>query len=212
MWWSHWILALVLLCTTCSPRDPDHGEGQIVLTAPVRASFNEYMSHNAPLYFLVTESGAGSYYIYCDGGFKCVRSGARMQALAECRRLNPGDECKIYAIGRSVVWRNADPPRPEPQLSASERLIKECLEGDTPDARIHKCSQALTSPELTQSQKRGPFYVRARAYEQIGRTSEAEQDYRAVLIIDPDHPAAKARLEALRGPPTSPNPTRRSSA
>jgi hypothetical protein len=211
MWWSHWILALVLLCTTCSPRDPDHGEGQIVLTAPVRASFNEYMSHNAPLYFLVTESGAGSYYIYCDGGFKCVRSGARMQALAECRRLNPGDECKIYAIGRSVVWRNADPPRPEPQLSASERLIKECLEGDTPDARIHKCSQALTSPELTQSQKRGPFYVRARAYEQIGRTSEAEQDYHAVLIIDPDHPAAKARLEALRGPREAPDSSRPSS-
>ena len=33
---------------------------------------------------------------------------------------------------------------------------------------------------------------------------EAEQDYRAVLNIDPKHPPAKARLEDLRGPAVLP--------
>jgi lipoprotein NlpI len=63
--------------------------------------------------------------------------------------------------------------------------------------RIDKCSQAIASTELAQSQKRGPFYVRGRAYEQIGSVSDAERDYLAVLSIDPDHAAAKARLEGL---------------
>ena len=125
-----------------------------------------------------------------------------MQALGQCRRHNPGEECKIYAVRRSVVWQDADRT---PQLSARERLIRECLDGDTPQERIDKCSQAIASPELVQAQKRGPFYVRARAYEQIGKTPEAEQDYRDVLGIDPNHAAAKARLEHLISPVAPPS-------
>jgi hypothetical protein len=135
-----------------------------------------------------------------------------MRALEGCRRLHPDEDCKIYAIGRIVVWRDADAPRPRPQLSAGDRLIRECLAGESPGARIDKCSQAIASPELTQNQKRGAFYVRARAYEQIGKRPEAEQDYVAVLSIDPDHAPAKARLEELRGPAALPGPTRPSSA
>jgi hypothetical protein len=156
----------------------------------------------------VTESGAGSYYIYCDGGFGCTESAARVQALDRCRRQNPAEDCKIYAIGRSVVWQDADAAKPGPQLSASDRLIRECLEGDAPEIRIDRCSQAIASPALAEREKRGPFYVRARAYEQIGQRSEAAQDYRAVLDIDPDHPTAKARLEDLHAPVPLPGPTR----
>jgi tetratricopeptide (TPR) repeat protein len=208
----HWILALVFLCTTCAANDPDYGSGRITLSPQVKASFEEYKARDAPLYFVVTESGVSSYYLYCEGGFNCVESAARLQTLDRCRRLNPDEDCKIYAIGRSVVWRDADAPRPGPQLSAGDRLIRECLEGGTAAARIDKCSQAIASPELAQNQKRGAFYVRARAYEQVGKLPEAEQDYRAVLSIDPDHPIAKARLEDLRGPAPRPSPTRPSSA
>ena len=52
----------------------------------------------------------------------------------------------------------------------------------------------------------------ARAHEQIGRLSEAEQDYSAVLSIDPDHPIAKARLDDLRGAAALPRSTPPSSA
>ena len=207
-----WILVLVFLCATCASRDPDYGAGRITLSPQVKASFEEYIARDAPIYFLVTESGVSSFYIYCEGGFNCTNSTSRMQALDQCRRRNPRDECKIYAVRRSVVWRDADAPRPEPQLSASDRLIKECLEGDTPEVRIDMCSQAVAAPELAQNQKRGPLYVRARAYEQVGRMPEAEQDYREVLNIDPKHPATKARLEDLRGPAVLPNPTRPNSA
>jgi hypothetical protein len=150
--------------------------------------------------------------LYCEGNYGCTGSTARMQALDRCRRHNVGEDCKIYAIGRIVVWQDADAPRPEPQLSASERLIKECLAGGTSDLRIDKCSQAIASPELAQYQKRGAFYVRARAYEQIGYMAEAERDYRAVLSIDPDHLTARARLDGLRGPAVLPSPTRPNSA
>jgi hypothetical protein len=197
----YWIVALLFLCASCG-RDPDFGAGPITLSPGVEASFEEYKARDAPIYFLVSENGRGSYYIYCDGGFNCTTSAARMQALDQCRRNNAGNDCKIYAVGRRVVWQDAEAPRamPAEQLSASDRLIRECLDGDTPRVRVDKCSQAIASTELPQRQKRGAYYVRARAYEQIGNMPEAEQDYRAVLSIDPDHAAAKARLESLRSP------------
>jgi hypothetical protein len=95
---------------------------------------------------------------------------------------------------------------PGSQLSASDRLIRECLDGDTPRIRVDKCSQAIASPELAHAKKRNPYDVRARAYEQITNMPGAEQDYRAVLSIDPNHPAAKARLEQLHSPAAPPAP------
>jgi tetratricopeptide (TPR) repeat protein len=194
MFWRYWAHALLFLCASCGTRDPDFGSGPITLSPQVKASFEEYKARDAPTYFVVTESGLSSYYVYCAGGFNCTYPTARMQALAQCRRHNPGEECKIYAVRRSVVWQDADRV---PQLSANDRLVRECLDGDTPEDRLDKCSTAIASPELAQSQKRGAFYVRARAYEQIGRIPEAERDYREVLDIDPKHAAAKARLEHL---------------
>jgi hypothetical protein len=204
MFWRYWSHALLLICASCGPRDPDFGAGPITLSPQVRASFEEYKARDAPAYFVITESGLGSYYVYCSGGFNCTYPAARMQALAQCRNHYPGEECKIYAVRRSVVWQDADRV---PQLSANDRLIRECLDGDTPERRIDKCSQVIASPELLQSQKRSAFYVRARAYEQIGKVPEAEQDYREVLSIDPKHAAAKARLEVLIAPATGPIPT-----
>jgi tetratricopeptide (TPR) repeat protein len=205
-------LAFSLFGAACATSDPEVGEGRITLSPRVKANFEEYKTRDAPIYFVVTESGFGSYYIYCDGGFNCTRSAARTQALDRCRRLNPDEDCKVYAVGRNVVWRNADAPRPPPQLSASELLIRACVDGDTPQMRVDKCSQAIASPELAESQKRGAFYVRARAYEQLGDLPEAESDYRAVLTIDPDNAAAKTRLENLPAPAAPPKPTPPSSA
>ena len=208
----YWVLILLSLGAACAAKDPDVGTGRITLSPQVKANFEEYKETNAPIYFVVTQSGVGSYYLYCEGNYGCTGSTPRMRALEGCRRLHPDEDCKIYAIGRIVVWRDADAPRPRPQLSAGDRLIRECLEGDTPGVRIDKCSQAIASPEIAQDQKRGDFYVRARACEQIGRLPEAEQDYVAVLSIDPGHAIAKARLEELRGPAALPGPTRPSSA
>lgn len=108
-----------------------------------------------------------------------------MQALDQCGRHNPGEVCKIYAVRRSVVWRDADRT---PQLSASDRLIRECLDGDTPEARIDHCSQAIGAPQLVLSQKRGLFYVRARAYEQLGKIPEAHGTIGRCLASTPRTP------------------------
>ena len=201
-----WPIALLLLCTSCSFRDSEVGSGPITLSPQVQASFEEYKARDAPIYFVVTKSGVGSHYLYCVGGFNCKVPEARMQALAQCRRHYPGEECKLYAIGRVVVWQDADAPRARRQLSESDRLVRECLEGDTPEIRIDKCSQAIASSELAQTQKRGAYYVRGRAYEQVGSMFEAERDYGAVLAIDPDHAAASARLGNLRAPAGGPDP------
>ncbi|HSA81911.1 MAG TPA: hypothetical protein VLE23_13935, partial [Geminicoccaceae bacterium] len=197
----YWALALPLLCASC--QDPDRGTGPITLSPGTEASFAEYTGRDAPLYFVVTEDGRGSYYVYCVGGFNCTSSAARMRALDECSRRNAGHDCKIYAIGRSIVWQDAEgktvasaPPaaRPAPELSPSARLVRDCLDGPTPAIRIQRCSDAIASAELAERDKRGPYYVRARAYEEIGDVSLAEGDYRAVLRIDPKHVAARARL------------------
>ena len=128
----HCILALLFLCAACATNDPDVGTGRVILTPRVQASFEEYKARDAPLYFLVTESGVSSYYNYCGGGFNCTRSAARMQALDQCRRQNTGEDCKVYAIGRTVVWRNVDAPRPAPQLSA---LALELLDAHAAELR-----------------------------------------------------------------------------
>jgi hypothetical protein len=203
----YWPLALVL-CTSCAVSDPDFGSGPITLSPQVRASFEEYKARDAPTYFVVTESGLGSYYVYCMGGFNCTYPTARMHALDQCHAQYPGEVCKIYAVRRSVVWQDADAPAATTasQLTARDRLVRECLGGDTPEARIGRCSEAIASAELEGGQKRGAYYVRGRAFEQIGDLHEAEQDYRAVLRIDSDHVAAKARLEALIAPPAAPAP------
>jgi hypothetical protein len=201
----YWLLGLVL-CASCA-RDPDFGSGPLTLSPQVEASFEEYKSRDAPTYFVVTESGVGSYYVYCMGGFNCTYPTARMHALDQCHTLYPGETCKIYAVRRSVVWQDGDgPATPAPQLSAGERLVRACLDGSTAEARIDTCSRAIASAELAQGEKRGPYYVRARAFEQIGNAREAEQDYRAVLRIDPDHAAARARLDALIAPAAAPDP------
>jgi hypothetical protein len=189
-----WPILLLFFCASCSFRDADVGSGPITLSPQVEASFD----------FVVTESGVGSHYLYCEGGFNCQVPEARMQALAQCRRHYPGEECKLYAIGRVVVWQDADAPRARRQLSESDRLVRECLEGETPEMRIDRCSQAIASSKLAPTEKRGAYYVRGRAYEQVGRIVEAEQDYSAVLAIDPDHAAATARLDNLRVPAAGP--------
>jgi hypothetical protein len=205
MFRRYWVHASLFLCASCGLKDPDYGLGPITLSPQVQASFDEYKARDAPIYVAVTESGLGSFYLYCDGGFNCVESAARMQVLNQCRSRYPGEECKIYAVRRSVVWQDTERT---PQLNARSHLIRECLDGDSPEIRIDKCSQAIASPELTENQKRGPFYVRGRAYEQIGRVPDAEQDYRAVLDIDPSHVAARARLDHLIPPAAPPSVTR----
>jgi hypothetical protein len=206
-------LALLLLCASC--QDPDFGTGPITLSPGAEASFADYMGRDAPLYFLLTENGGGAYYTYCVGGFNCTSSAARVQVLDLCRRRYPGSDCKIYAIGRRIVWDTEAPAtavasaapatRPSPELSPSARLVRDCLDGDRPAIRIQRCSDAIASGELAEHDKRGPYYVRARAYEEIGGLSLAERDYRAVLRIDPDHVAARARLDPLLAPAAAPD-------
>ena len=203
------IFTSLLIGVSCSLQDPDTGKGLIILSPGTKASLDEYMGRDAPLYFAVTEDGRGAYYIHCVGGFGCDNGAARAQTLESCRSRT-GRDCKIYAIRRVVVWQDpAGPARTGPQLSASERLTRDCLQGATPVIRIDQCSQAIASSELAQQQKRGPFYVRARAYEEIGNRAGAEQDYRAVLDIDPQHAGAKdrlARLDPTGMPPSSTRP------
>ena len=139
-----------------------------------------------------------------------------MRALDQCRSSYPGNDCKIYAIRRSIVWQDAEGSakavassapagRLAPELSPSARLVRDCLDGHTPAIRIQRCSDAIAAAELAERDKRGPYYVRARAYEEIGGLSLAERDYRAVLRIDPDHVAARARLDPLLAPAAAPN-------
>ena len=86
-------LPLLLLGAACGIEDPDFGSGPITLSPGVKASFEQYKARDAPIYFAVSESGLGSYYIYCHGGFSCTDSLARMMVLDNCRRNNGGEEC-----------------------------------------------------------------------------------------------------------------------
>jgi hypothetical protein len=120
------VAALLLLCAAC--QDPHFGAGPITLSPGVKASFEEYMARDAPLYFAVTPNGNGSFYVYCEGGFNCTSSAAQMETLDECRSHNFGQDCKLYAIGRSVVWQGA-----EGSATASKRDTRIAAAGAQPE-------------------------------------------------------------------------------
>lgn len=95
-------LVLVLLgsCVT----DTEVGKGPIVFSSTVQDGFEKYLGTTNPKVFVVSEDGNAFDYFYCRDIDGCLASNETYRALKMCEERSYGQECKIYAFGKKVVW------------------------------------------------------------------------------------------------------------
>jgi hypothetical protein len=106
------VLFLVFFTVGCS--NPAYqrqiGTGPITLSDRAQASFEEYLDSN-PSVFAVTEDGSTSWgWYYCPENEGCrgnnfVYTGP---AIRTCEKHSRGKPCKIYALGRKIVWKTEE--------------------------------------------------------------------------------------------------------
>ena len=88
------------------------------------------------------------------------------------------------------VWRRADP---DTLLGRGQR---EYVQGQHMQA-IELFNKAMEQEPETME----PLYWRGRTFEALGNSPKAIADYQRLLTVEPDHPAALARLDAMRASP-----------
>lgn len=103
---------------------PLMGNGPLTMSAETNRIFQQYQSRPEPMAFAVSNDGRHSGYFYCKEKGACLNADAKAAALNDCRQ-NSGESCKIYALGKDVVWNGrvrvaaAPPPQAAPAQAAS---------------------------------------------------------------------------------------------
>lgn len=126
--WFVFVLATPLItgCVT----DPDYGQGPLSLSFRVKAMFDEYSRLSNPFAFAVSIDGNYAGWTYCSQGVAGTGCQATPHAaVSYCESASRGIPCKIYAVGRNVVWQGgpvtlhpdiaAAPPQGAPQSSGA---------------------------------------------------------------------------------------------
>ncbi len=93
------IFVLLGACVT----DTEVGKGPITLSPRVDWAFDQYLKTTNPTVFVVSEDGNNLFYFYCDDDV-CRQNNSTYQAIKRCEEAALGQECKVYAQGRNVVW------------------------------------------------------------------------------------------------------------
>lgn len=102
MRWSVLLIAAVL-AAGCKTAGGIKGDGPIRVSSNVANGFAEYKTKAKPLTFAVSVDGREYSYYYCTGT-PCTSSHATPETIADCQGRSGGVPCKVFAIGREVVW------------------------------------------------------------------------------------------------------------
>ena len=84
------------------------GSGPLKLAPEIQALFREYMKNSSPSVFVVSTDGDTAVYLYCPDVYDgCIPGINTFHAIEDCEKDSGGVPCKIYAKGRSIVWKGA---------------------------------------------------------------------------------------------------------
>jgi len=83
---------------------PKFGSGPIELSARTKRRFQTYLEERDPEYFAVSPDGIYSSYSFCKNS-PCLNPGLKALAVSGCVRDSGGQDCRIYAIKREIVWK-----------------------------------------------------------------------------------------------------------
>ncbi|MDC0632276.1 hypothetical protein OAP10_04590, partial [Candidatus Pelagibacter sp.] len=99
------LLILIFKVKNSFAGDPYVGNGNLQLGYDTFQTFKTYVRNNIkkPEIFLVTIDGQNSYYLYCPFG-EC-QSTKKKKRIDECE-IYFKKECKIFAMRRTVKWKN----------------------------------------------------------------------------------------------------------
>ena len=100
------ILAVFIAGCSNSSYESQIGSGPITLSNAAQKSFDKYLQSN-PAAFAISEDGFSSWgYYYCrDVLCKGTNQSSMYDAIKLCERRSKGKTCKIYAIGRDIIWK-----------------------------------------------------------------------------------------------------------
>ncbi|KLN61660.1 hypothetical protein WH96_04800 [Kiloniella spongiae] len=106
------VLFLVFFTVGCSNSAYHRqiGTGPITLSEPAQKSFERYLDSN-PAVFAITKDGSTSWgWYYCPENNGCRGNNfvSMAPAIKSCEERAHGKPCKVYAIGRNIVWKTEE--------------------------------------------------------------------------------------------------------
>lgn len=85
------------------------GSGPITLSSRAQSSLKRYLNLEAPLAFAVSADGRHSQAMFCSNP-PCTSPGSSEAATMLCQKKANGGACKIYAVGKKIVWQGQTNP------------------------------------------------------------------------------------------------------
>ena len=99
------VFTLCVLALSACQTASNIGSGPITLSTSVQDLLRQYMKEDTPEVFAISTDGRTSSYRYCpDFADTCWAENSRWKAIQDCEGLSGGVPCKIYAVGRDIVW------------------------------------------------------------------------------------------------------------
>ena len=81
------------------------GSGPIRLSSDVKGQFDAYRKRSFPIYFAVSVDGKSEGHGFCNNGYTCGQFSQESYVIGSCESNSGGVPCKIYAIGKKIVWK-----------------------------------------------------------------------------------------------------------
>lgn len=98
----HWLaMMLPLISAGC---ESVYGSGPITLSPRAQAELDRYMSNPSAGSFAVPPDGSvGIWYSCNESSIRCANNTIG-PAVRLCNQYTNRQDCKIYAVGREIVW------------------------------------------------------------------------------------------------------------
>ncbi len=92
-----------------------YGSGPVNLSDSVQRTYQNYLSKDSPLAFMITRDGNRSFYTYCNVGTQCLDDA--YGAIYRCESRY-GVDCFIFAEYGKIVWKGYNKIDTAPEESA----------------------------------------------------------------------------------------------
>ena len=101
----YWLAVIVpLLAAGC---ESISGSGPITLSPRAQAQLNQYMQHSSAGAFAVPPDGSVGVWYYCDEASVRCANNTVGSAVRLCNQYANRQDCKIYAVGHEIVWKES---------------------------------------------------------------------------------------------------------